>query len=53
MGVWVSVRLPTSIKDFINAVRKEKPSGAKGTYIKKISLCSTMGPGVRIDTGGI
>ena len=42
-----------NIKEFINAVRKEKPSGAKGTYIKKISLSSTMGPGVRIDTGGI
>ena len=42
-----------NIKEFINAVRKEKPSGAKGTYIKKISLSSTMGPGVRIDTGGV
>ena len=42
-----------NIKEFINAVRKEKPNGAKGTYIKKISLSSTMGPGVRIDTGGI
>ena len=42
-----------NIIEFIGAVRKEKPSGAKGTYIKKVSLSSTMGPGVSIDTGGI
>ena len=42
-----------NIIEFISAVRKEKPSGAKGTYIKKVSLSSTMGPGVSIDTGGI
>ena len=42
-----------NILEFVSAVRKEKPSGAKGTYIKKISLSSTMGPGVIIDTGGV
>ena len=42
-----------NIIEFIGAVRKEKPSGAKGTYIKKVSLSSSMGPGVSIDTGGI
>tara|TARA_A100000164_G_scaffold373257_1_gene404103 strand:- start:59510 stop:60199 length:690 start_codon:yes stop_codon:yes gene_type:complete len=42
-----------NIIEFVSAVRKEKPSGAKGTYIKKISLSSTMGPGVIIDTGGV
>ncbi len=38
-----------NVKAFIAAVAKAKPAGAKGTYIKKISLTSTMGPGVKID----
>ena len=36
-------------KTFIEALQKAKPSGAKGTYIKHISLSSTMGPGLKID----
>jgi len=39
-----------NVKAFLGAVAKAKPAGAKGTYIKKISLSSTMGPGVKIDT---
>ena len=34
---------------FIDAIKKARPSGAKGTYIKKVTLSSTMGPGVFID----
>ncbi|MCI5043683.1 MAG: 50S ribosomal protein L1 [Aquisalinus sp.] len=41
--------LGENIKAFIDAVNKAKPSGAKGTYIKKVSVSSTMGPGLRLD----
>ncbi|CAM3279900.1 Large ribosomal subunit protein uL1 [Sphingomonas antarctica] len=34
----------------LDAVTKAKPSGAKGKYLKKVALSSTMGPGVKIDT---
>jgi large subunit ribosomal protein L1 len=41
--------LAENIKAFVSAVSRAKPSGAKGTYMKKISLSSTMGPGVSVD----
>ena len=34
---------------FVDAIQKAKPAGAKGTYVKKAALSSTMGPGVRVD----
>jgi large subunit ribosomal protein L1 len=39
-----------NVKALVDALNKAKPSGAKGTYVKKISLSSTMGPGFRVDT---
>ncbi|MGE0046211.1 MAG: 50S ribosomal protein L1 [Hyphomonadaceae bacterium] len=42
-------KLTQNAKAFIDAVAKAKPSGAKGTFIKKVALSSTMGPGVRIE----
>ena len=45
--------LVENIKAFIDAVAKAKPAGSKGTYIKKVSLSSTMGPGVKLDTSGL
>lgn len=41
--------LKQNIKAFIDAVTKAKPSGAKGTYIKKIGISSSMGIGVKLD----
>jgi large subunit ribosomal protein L1 len=41
--------LEANIKAFIDALQKAKPTGAKGTYVKRISLSSTMGPGVKVD----
>ena len=42
-------KLVENVRAFVTAVNKAKPTGAKGTYVKKISLTSTMGPGVSID----
>ncbi len=41
--------LEQNITAFVSALLKAKPSGAKGTYVRKIALSSTMGPGVQID----
>lgn len=41
-------QLTENVKAFVDAVAKAKPAGAKGTYMKKISLSSTMGPGVSV-----
>ena len=41
--------LAQNVRAFVEAVSKAKPTGAKGTYLKKVSLSSTMGPGVTLD----
>ena len=41
--------LSENVTAFIDAIYKAKPSGAKGSYMKKVALSSTMGPGVKID----
>ena len=46
-------QLSENIKAFVEAVNRAKPSGAKGTYIKRVSIKSTMGPGVKIDQATI
>jgi len=38
-----------NIKAFTDAVQRAKPAGAKGTYVKKVSVSSTQGPGVHVD----
>ena len=45
--------LTANVRAFVDALQKAKPSGAKGTYVKKISLSSTMGPGVKVDPASI
>ena len=42
-------KLVQNIRAFVSAVAREKPTGAKGAYLKKISLSSTMGAGVSVD----
>ncbi|QYK42501.1 MAG: 50S ribosomal protein L1 [Paracoccaceae bacterium] len=42
-------KLAQNVRAFVDAVSRAKPSGAKGAYLKKVSLSSTMGPGVSVD----
>ncbi len=41
--------LAENIKALVNAVQKARPAGAKGTYLQKLAVSSTMGPGVKVD----
>ena len=45
--------LVENIKAFVGAISRAKPSGAKGTYIKRVSLSSTMGPGLKVDVASV
>ncbi len=45
--------LVENLKAFIGAISRAKPTGVKGSYIKKISLSSTMGPGVKLELSGL
>lgn len=42
-----------NIRAFADAVQKAKPTGAKGTYIQRVAITSTMGPGVKIEPGTV
>ena len=42
-----------NVRAFVDAINKAKPSGAKGGYIKKVSISSTMGVGMKIDVGSV
>ncbi len=42
-----------NVTSFVKAIIKAKPTGAKGTYVKRVSLTSTMGPGIKVDTSDL
>ena len=42
-------KLAQNVRAFVDAVTKAKPAGAKGAYLRKVSISSTMGPGVSVD----
>ena len=46
-------KLAENIRAFVDAIGRAKPSGAKGTYIKRVSISSTMGPGLKVDVASI
>ncbi len=45
--------LVENVKAFVGAIARAKPSGAKGTFIKRVSLSSTMGPGLKVDVASL
>lgn len=46
-------KLLENIKSFIEKVKADKPSGAKGQYVKRVALTSTMGPGIKVDIASV
>jgi large subunit ribosomal protein L1 len=50
---FTEVDLKANFDAFLDAIVKAKPSGAKGKYVQKVAVSSTMGPGVKIDTAEI
>ncbi len=42
-----------NIRAFVDAIQKAKPAGAKGTYLKRVSVSSTMGPGISVDVASL
>jgi large subunit ribosomal protein L1 len=45
--------LVANIRAFTDAVQKSRPSGAKGTFVQRVAVSSTMGPGVKVDPATI
>ncbi len=45
--------LEANVKAYVDALNRAKPAGAKGTYVKRITLSSTMGPGFKIDPASL
>ncbi len=46
-------QIEENVRAFVGAVMKAKPEGAKGAYMKRVAMSSTMGPGVRIDVSSV
>jgi len=46
-------KLVENARAFVDAIQKARPTGAKGTYLKKVAVSSTMGPGVRVDVASL
>ncbi len=46
-------QLVENLRAFVGAITRAKPSGSKGTYLKRVALSSTMGPGIKIDVASL
>ena len=50
---FTEAQLAENIRAFVDAVNKAKPAGSKGTYLKKVAIKSTMGPGIKVDQASV
>jgi len=50
---FTEIQIAENIKAFVDAINKAKPSGAKGVYMKKVSVSTTMGPGLKLDVSSV
>jgi large subunit ribosomal protein L1 len=50
---FADAQLVANIKAFVDAVNRARPTGAKGTYLKRAAICSTMGPGVHVEVASL
>ncbi len=50
---FTEVQLAENIRAFVDAVNKAKPPGSKGTYLKKVAIKSTMGPGIKVEQSSV
>ena len=48
-----AAKIEENIRAFADAVQKAKPAGAKGTFVKRVAISSTMGPGIKIDPASV
>ena len=46
-------KLLENARAFVDAIQRAKPTGAKGTYVKKVAVSSSMGPGVKVDVASL
>ncbi|MEC8578785.1 MAG: 50S ribosomal protein L1, partial [Pseudomonadota bacterium] len=46
-------QLSGNIRALVSAIHKARPSGAKGAYVQRIAISSTMGPGLKLDVTGL
>jgi large subunit ribosomal protein L1 len=46
-------KLLENARAFVDAIQRARPTGAKGTYVKKVAVSSSMGPGVKVDVGSL
>jgi large subunit ribosomal protein L1 len=50
---FTEAQLAENIRAFVDAVNKAKPAGSKGTYLKKVAIKSTMGPGIKVEQSSV